>query len=159
CARRGITAAMFELGVCRACRAEYLVGQIRELDGEETMAVAPELRALDYLLLGEPVDADDEDGAATGVTDNSKPAARQLCPGCARLSDGESPACGCQDRPAPVRVWRIRPAADSPVLRSCAACSARTGSEVVARFLTGTDAPVAVIATDLYQALPPSDDP
>jgi ATP-dependent helicase YprA (DUF1998 family) len=158
CARRGITAAMFELGVCRACRAEYLVGQIRDIDGEATMAPVPELRALDYLLLGEPIDADDEDGAATGVSDGSKPAAGQLCPGCGRLGDDGPPLCDCPDRPTPVRVWRIRPAADSPVLRSCAACSARTAGEVVSRFLTGTDAPVAVIATDLYQALPPSDD-
>lgn len=158
CARRGIRTAMFELGVCRACRTEYLVGQIREFDGEETMAPLPEPRAPDYLLLGEPIDADDEDGAASGVADGSKPAARQLCPGCGRLGDDGPPPCDCPDRPAPVRVWRVRPAADSPVLRSCAACSARNAGEVVSRLLTGTDAPVAVIATDLYQALPPSDD-
>jgi hypothetical protein len=149
---------MFELGVCRACRAEYLVGQIRELDGEYTMAPVPELHALDYLLLGEPIDADDEDGAATGVASGLTPAARQLCPGCGRLSDDGPPQCECPDPPTPIRVWRILPTADSPVLRSCAACSARTSGEIVSRFLTGTDAPVAVIATDLYQALPPSDD-
>ena len=31
--------------------------------------------------------------------------------------------------------------------------------EIVFRFLTGTDAPVSVIATELYQAIPPSSDP
>jgi hypothetical protein len=38
------------------------------------------------------------------------------------------------------------------------ACARRTADDPIYRFVTGTDAPVSVIATDLYQELPPSED-
>ncbi|MFV9506786.1 MAG: Zn-binding domain-containing protein [Oscillochloridaceae bacterium umkhey_bin13] len=40
--------------------------------------------------------------------------------------------------------------------KACLECGARTGTTLVYRFLTGQDAPVSVIATALYQQLPPA---
>jgi ATP-dependent helicase YprA (DUF1998 family) len=160
CARQEIDAAMFELGVCRNCRAEYLIGQVEDTDDGQRFKPAAEFRSVDYLLLGEPLDADDEDEAATGLGPSDSAASREICPGCGQLSEeGQRSRCKCADRPQPVRVWRILPPTGSNVLRTCAACSARTAGEIVTRFVTGTDAPVAVVATQLYQALPPSSDP
>ena len=50
-----------------------------------------------------------------------------------------------------------RAASDDAPVRSCAACGSRTSAgSILQRFLTGSDAPVAVITTSLYQELPPA---
>ena len=59
--------------------------------------------------------------------------------------------------PRPIRVWIARAKTgpgDETVSRLCPADS----GDPVSRFLTGSDAPVSVIATDLYQEIPPSAD-
>lgn len=146
-------AAMFEFGVCRHCRAEYLVGRLDPVTKKflQPLSLAT---ATDYLLLGAAVDAEDEDNAAlekSESADKAQPA--YLCPGCAKVSDGQDFSCECTDAP-PVRVSVVERKKDDVVLRRCAACTGRAPGEVVFRFQTGTDAPVAVIATDLYQAIP-----
>lgn len=154
CQRTGRQTAMFELGVCRHCRAEYLVGQLQPDDtGRQRLKVAPDFGAVVYVLLGDPIDADDEDEAATAAGDPARPEARQLCTGCATISE-EGGTCACPSPPRPRATWLLRPRGGT--LHTCGACSARASGEVVTRFLTGTDAPVSVVTTQLYQALPPS---
>ena len=46
----------------------------------------------------------------------------------------------------------------SEPLHRCSVCSSSVIGDVVYRFRTGVDAPVSVIATELYQSLPPSTD-
>jgi hypothetical protein len=153
CHRNGRHAAMFELAVCRHCRAEYLVGQLHPDDaGRLRLKIAPDFGAVVSVLLGDPIDADDEDEAAGMIGDPTRPEARQLCTACATISeDGGSCACAS---PRLRATWLFRPGGG--VLFTCGACSARSAGGVVSRFLTGTDAPVSVVATQLYQALPPS---
>lgn len=159
CARHGRNAAMFELGVCRNCAAEYLVGELSEHGNAELLTTSADFATRRrYLLLGDVVAGDDEDEAATGVEAASGSESRYLCPGCGIVTDDGRSGCDCADRPQPVRVTVATLPPESPVLRTCLACSSRTAGEVVFRFVTGTDAPVAVVATDLYQELPRSAD-
>ena len=62
CAGRRRQAVMFELGVCRRCRSEYVVGELAERDGREVIAQSQRFaRQRQALLLGSAYDADDED--------------------------------------------------------------------------------------------------
>lgn len=159
CTRRGIDNTAFELGVCRNCRAEYLVGRVEHRSDGRAFDIAPEAAgAASYLLLGQPVDEDDEDQISVDIPGAERVEPVDLCPGCGRLLDAGE-ACGCPERPTAVSAHLVHLQKDEHLLRSCVACSARTSGEVVYRFLTGTDAPVAVVATDLYQEIPPSSDP
>jgi ATP-dependent helicase YprA (DUF1998 family) len=153
CQRHDIESRAFELGVCRHCRAEYLVGTLLP-DGRFAMS-PPFSPGRTFLLLGEPLDDDDDDEAAAGF-----PAAvadiRHLCPACGTVS--ESDACKCSDRPRSQPVALVR-AGDDGMLHTCAACAGRAPGDVILSLTTGVDAPVAVVATDLYQEIPPSSDP
>lgn len=155
CRRQDQQSAMFELGVCRHCRAEYLIGQLDLASGVFAPS-SPTLARTDYLLLGEPTDLDDEDAATIDEgdsTDRGTPAL--LCPQCRSVSEAER-RCTCGV--APLRVGVVHLARDDQLLRRCIACSGRAPGEVVYRFQTGTDAPVSVIATELYQSIPPASD-
>lgn len=157
CAAHGRAARMVELGTCRRCAAPYGVGS---RDGARLSQARPGARVT-YVLLGEAVTDADED-----ETDDSGAAAPGgvsafLCPACCHVLEDSADGCECPEGRQPPRervtVAVLPPETD--VLRQCLACSARTGGEVVSRFLTGQDAPVAVIATGLYQELPASRDP
>jgi ATP-dependent helicase YprA (DUF1998 family) len=157
CAQRDRTAAMFELGVCKNCSAEYLVGDLRESGNGQVLTTSADYAVRRrYLLLGDALTDDDEDEVATGVEGTSASESRLMCPGCGLVADQGVPTCDCADKPQPVRVTVVVLPGDAPLLRTCLACGHRGSGEVVTRFVTGTDAPVAVVATDLYQELPPS---
>lgn len=163
CSRQGREAAMFELGVCRNCGAGYLVGNHEggEGDAHKLKTAGDWLATREYYVLGsayDPEQADDDDEAATGVAAAKGVTELLLCPSCGTVSpDGK--ACQCPNRPTPVSVGHVDLPDDDPTLHSCVVCASRTSGEAVTRFVTGTDAPVAVIATDLYQQLPESRDP
>jgi hypothetical protein len=111
-----------------------------------------------YFLLGEPIDADDDDEDAAGV-DSVDPTERWFCSGCGVVEGVTTFACKCEgDRPAPRKLTAAVPKSGGSILHHCIACASRITGEIVFRFLTGTDAPVSVIATELYQAIPPSTD-
>jgi DEAD/DEAH box helicase/Domain of unknown function (DUF1998)/Helicase conserved C-terminal domain len=160
CKRAGIAARMFELGTCRRCGSEYLVGlEDREDDGRVTLQSAPLLAAISRYVLGDvQQELDDEDEAATGA-DSGDEDERLLCPGCGALGTETRLDCRCVDAPPPIGLTLARPAPGSEILRRCPACAGRSNSEIVYRFLSGSEAPVAVIATDVYERLPPSGEP
>ena len=159
CARRQRKAAMFELGVCRRCRAEYVVGDLEERDGREVVAQAQRFsRQRQVLLLGRAVEGDDEDESATGVETELGNEVRYLCPGCGVIGETASVACGCARRQERIVVTATQPAKGTNLVKRCPSCASRTEGEVVTRFESGADAPVAVVATDLYQEIPPSAD-
>ena len=157
CELEGLSSKMFELGVCRHCRAEYLIGKLDDASILQLPGSAS-VTSNDFLLLGDPSDADDEDGAAIDTAGAAQGQATPafLCPGCGFVGEKAHLGCGCAPGTPSIPVAIVRPSGTDPVLRRCAACAGRSGSEVVSRFLTGTDAPVAVVATELYQAIPPS---
>ncbi|MCA2984090.1 DEAD/DEAH box helicase [Gemmatimonas sp.] len=159
CERRKRQAAMFELGVCRRCRAEYVVGDLETQAGREVVVQAQRFsRRRQVLLLGGVVEADDEDESATGVETDLGSEVRYLCPGCGVLGETSGVTCGCARRPERVAVTATQPAKGTNLVKRCASCASRTEGEVVTRFESGADAPVAVVATDLYQEIPPSAD-
>lgn len=158
CAREGRQSAMFELGTCRRCGAEYVVG----LQRADQLVQAPPFASLTYLLLGDPVSVEDEDESDPEPEAVEAQAQRFLCPGCGRIGDAAGFPCECETAGRPharIQVTLVKPAKGSSVVRRCAACAGRTGGEIITRFTPGADAPVSVIATGVYQQLPPSADP
>jgi hypothetical protein len=163
CADQGRQAAMFEMGVCRRCGAEYLVGRLEDFQGYRVLkATSLGVPRLDYLLYGEPTreDEDDEDEIAADPTETGTGDQRSLCPGCGAIFEqGQTPSCTCEapQRRVPVTLATVPP--EGGGLRRCLACCGRTNVNMVYRLYTGSEAPVSVIATDLYQALSKSHDP
>jgi ATP-dependent helicase YprA (DUF1998 family) len=157
CADAGLRSVMFELGACRRCGAEYVVGVGGSIGAELRRApigVTPST----YLLLGDPAEVTDED--ELGEEGPSGALEGWLCPGCGRVLDGEFGTCPCSTPPTrrPVTIVRLESDEDE-LLRSCAACGTRShGGEIVGRFLTDQNAPAAVIATALYAEVPPATD-
>ena len=161
CETSGVRSQMFEFGVCNRCSAEFLIGNAAKPDEDGYLAVTqapPQRRNLMYLLLADQIENDDEDEAA--VVDDAEVAAevdrRRLCTACGRLSESTNDPCGCGANYASLTVTYAKPKRGQP-LRRCPACSGRTSADIVLRFFTGHDAPVSVIATALYQCLPPED--
>jgi ATP-dependent helicase YprA (DUF1998 family) len=161
CARAGREAVMFEIGVCRRCGSEYLVGSIepssddgRVLRHANAFAEQP-VRALLGEALSDDQDDEDQDLAQTS-SDKAVPA--KVCPGCGELSEAGDPQCRCEPRPSPLAVWLATDPKETGALRRCIACAYRNPRDPVYRFLTGSDAPVSVLATNLYQELPASED-
>ena len=155
CSRRSIAARMFELGVCRRCGGEYLVGA---WEGGLLSHASPQSASPVRALLGQPLgeDEDDEDQDVLGrQSDKAVPAV--LCPSCGELAESGELTCECSV--GSVRTWLALDAKEDGGLRRCISCGHRPGGDPVYRFLTGSDAPVSVIATDLYQEIPASQDP
>lgn len=160
CELRDRSSTLFELATCRHCRAEYIVGVPTPTDGGHLgLRRANDFDAKRrYYLLGDAVDIDDDDELATNIAAEGVQAGLELCPGCGCVGDAGE-ACDCARPPLRIPVSRVQPADDNRgVVKRCAACSGRSSGEVITRFVTGTDAPVSVVATELYQQLPPSTD-
>jgi ATP-dependent helicase YprA (DUF1998 family) len=145
--------AMFELGTCRKCGAEYLAGDLR---ADDRLALPTATGPVAHFLLGRTVaeSEDDEDELAVAGADIQD--AFHLCASCRALLGGPDP-CPCGSDAAPIPVVRVKPAKGADIIRRCASCAGRTGGEIVTRLRTGVDAPVAVVATSLYQKVPPTE--
>ncbi len=147
--------AMFELGTCRKCGAEYLAGDLRT---DDRLALPTASGPVAHFLLGRTVAESEDDEDELSVAGADIQDAFYLCPCCRALSSVPDP-CPCGGDAPPIPVVRVKPAKGADIVRRCAACSGRAGGEIVTRVRTGVDAPVAVVATSLYQKLPPSDLP
>lgn len=163
CEAIGVSSQMFEFGVCSRCSAEFLIGDRTDPDDHGGLRViqAPvHRRNLIYLLLDEEVEGDDEDESAI-VDDDDVTAEvdrRRLCTACGTLAESNDDPCRCGVSDVSIIVTLAKPKSGQP-LRRCPACSGRTQADVVMRFFTGHEAPASVIATSLYQCLPPEDPP
>lgn len=144
---------VFEVSSCRSCGEMFLYGQC---DSERVFrfhqvvqdTMEGQNKTVLWLRSGDPEPEDEnEEGTA-----QLKPAC--LCRKCGRLGAGSSSECGCEAAYSTAVQELVLP--QDKQLRCCPACQTRSTSEVVMRFLTGTDAPVSVLATALYQVLPPS---
>ncbi len=152
--------AVFEFGCCKRCGAVYLAGSVERGSGGGRFtsgAMRPDRRR--WLLLGaaaQTVDEDDqtlEEGAAAAAKD------AVLCGHCGALhpvtvTGAETAPCGC-----PVAGLRpVRRLAATPgTPNGCLACGAR-GTGMVRLFESGNEAAASVLATALYQALPPDEE-
>ena len=165
--------AVFEFGCCKRCGAVHLAGTIdRDAAGERftSRVIRGDRRA--WLLLGEAQQAADEDDETLPEdADAATATGSMLCGRCGALLPG-APSDGAaapRDAAAPVdgtarcdcAAENLRPVhrlpAGSGAPRSCLACGAR-GTGMIRLFESGNEASAAVLATALYQALPPADD-
>jgi hypothetical protein len=152
--------AVFEFGCCKRCGAVHLAGSVERGSGGERFtsgAVRPDRRR--WLLLGaaaQTVDEDDEtleEGAAAAAKD------ALLCGYCGALhpvtvTGAETAPCECPGAGLrPVRRLAATPGTPS----GCLACGAR-GTGMVRLFESGNEAAASVLATALYQALPPDEE-
>jgi ATP-dependent helicase YprA (DUF1998 family) len=161
CAGAGRSTRMFELGTCRRCAAEYVVGARSNFSPR--IEIAPPHAQLTYLLLAEgseglgESDEDEDDEDAEGIVERDE---RWLCTSCGFLVEAEAAPCECAmaaaDDLARVRVVVAALPKGADVLKRCLECSQRANGDIVSRLVTGADAPPAVIATSLYQEIPPS---
>ena len=131
----------------------HLTGQPDDPGGEKAYFLLAERTAgLDEdeaVAAGEDLDAIDE------ALESVEPHILCLRCGAVAPGSGAAAACDCGASAPKVNLGRVD-LQDKPELRHCASCGARSNSGIVYRFLTGQDAPVSVLATSLYQALPPS---
>lgn len=148
-------ARVFELGSCKRCGAVHIVGAPENADGVIRLRPRKATEKGMWLVLGdqpELVDEDEEATAEDGLDVTGDTA--KLCVRCGSLNDARSGSCGNQTCGAgglrPVR--RLNRKGDE--IAGCLVCGAR-GAGTVRIFETGADASGAVIATSLYQNLPP----
>ncbi len=158
---------MFELAACPRCGSAYLVGQLVN-EGQvrrlKQSSLTDEVgQGLAYFILDDKTQSADEDEALVeGLEqpDEGKVTAYTLCLGCGALALGVSAPtrCDCPPHISRRTVFRVELPKGASALRRCVTCGAYRTSGAVYRFLTGRDAPVSVLATSLYQMLPPADD-
>jgi Domain of unknown function (DUF1998)/Helicase conserved C-terminal domain len=166
--------AVFEFGCCKRCGAVHLAGTVeRDSRGERftSRAARPDRRG--WLLLDAPTETADEDDEVLEQAVASATSDALLCGRCGALHTGTAGPAGTASADEPEAAYRTGtapcgcPAAGlRPVRRlgttsgtpsGCLACGAR-GTGMVRLFESGNDAAAAVLATALYQALPPDEE-
>lgn len=152
CAQQGRERQVFEIAVCRHCGADYLVGHL--LDGR--LAQAPSTSSTDLVhllrhgavMVSDVLDEDEASSSGHGL----EPTMRTLvCTHCGSVGSGDL-ECLAEGHEA-ISVFQVGD--QGPEVHRCAACGRHSPASVTMRFLSGSEAPVSVIATSLYQALPP----
>lgn len=164
CMNQRRTAAMFETAVCRRCGSKYIVGETIEsndpahpghvLRPPRPFSETPRtFLVLDSVSGAGEVEEDEDDSVVHEAVDPDRFDPAVVCTQCGAV-DREKAECGCG---APiVNLREVKPSAPDRPVRLCPGCGGRsTTGSITQRFLTGSDAPVAVIATSLYQELPP----
>lgn len=156
---------VFELGTCKRCGHEYLIGRIDSCDklvqcrGLESEGITQ----TDYFLIqhsmaeGIPDEEDEEViNKVTGAANRYE--VYELCAACGTIRlQGELVDGPCCSLASPKSKWRLlRLVTPRGKQMKCPACSSY-GYDLVMRFLTGQDAPTSVLATALYQKIPPED--
>jgi ATP-dependent helicase YprA (DUF1998 family) len=156
---------VFELAVCARCGMVYLVGKEIKTSGQyhlDQVGSAMEQSSINYYTFTDEVILPDEDELVAEGEDISKPEidtdeSLMLCTGCGRLIEGKeiNHPCTCAGNFPQLKIHKIS-ATSAGELKRCVSCGARSNTSTVFRFLTSADAPVSVLATSLYQVLPPS---
>ena len=172
CEEIGQHGRVFELAACVRCGQAYLVGEaesdpdVPELERLIGSAGSPaSRRRLLYAMLSDDSAARDEDEETASEDTAAGEAVEEderhlLCTACGALLPGATSICGCQDAPDRLRTVILKRVPDGRTsLPACGACGGRAGAgEIVYRFQPGQDAPVSVLATALYQAVPDTDE-
>lgn len=151
-------ARMFELAVCRRCRALYVVGT--RTDDERFVQAKEHDRKLHYLWVlahgipGDAISKDEDELAIEADVPEETPSQLKLCTTCGWIGHATASHGSCTGICLP--VVSIEAKHEDGTVHSCVACGGRSGAPMLLRMFTGTDAPVAVVATAVYQQLPPS---
>lgn len=174
---------VFELANCTRCGMAYLVGNetpgdrlpyeentpfkikggLDYLTQNSILYDAIQVSGTGYFALTEdgmtPLDEDEavaSDADIDVMLKDAEVIAYQLCPICGALHPANEPRhCDCE-----VKLIRLNKVdiGRKTTLQRCVSCSTRSPGGAIYRFITGQDAPVSVLASALYQELPPSKD-
>lgn len=154
-------AVSFEFGACKRCGSLHVSGTVSSDSGPLTLGPYIPGKPRTWLLLGNGIDVIDEDDATLeeklGALDSK---AVLLCADCGGIHPASHRTCPRAEcggaRLLPVRQLKLNSSRDS--ITGCLVCGGR-GAAMVRGFESGGDAAVSVLATSLYQALPPAPDP
>ena len=166
---------VFEFGCCKRCGAVHLAGSVERGSGGErftSRTVRPDRRT--WLLLDAPAEMADEDDEVLERAATAAARDAMLCGRCGALhmvaaatghttaaATGHTAAAASEVAPCGCSAAGLRPvrrlAASSGTLNGCLACGAR-GTGMVRLLESGNEAAAAVLATALYQALPPDEE-
>lgn len=148
---------MFEIGSCKRCGSVHIVGTPESESGYVRLEPRRAGTRGTWFVLGDQDATVDEDEDATVDVDGDRGVEvvgdeHKLCTACGSVSPGGPAGCGRCGSTAlrPVRKLKQR----GEEIAGCLVCGAR-GAGTVRVFETGSDASGAVIATTLYQHLPP----
>ncbi len=162
----------FEVASCRRCGHLYLVGKTGSASVGLSDTPSQVLRhpptisednreEAEYYMLLEQAEAttsfeDEDEDVIAGEEERVEREVFLLCGRCGAIGreDALFPLCDCDQ--AEQARWRVQkvPSRDRQV-NHCTACGTRSPG-VVLRFLTGQDAATSVLATSLYQKIPPA---
>lgn len=164
--RDGREYIVYEIATCRQCGHIYLVGETKQENGKrilkQTKEISEEnLENAEYYFLREDSDnrnVPENEDELTHEDEESKAGSEQvyvLCACCGAIDQEGllTPLCECKDANDHRLTVQKVPTRNRTV-NHCLSCGSRSQS-LVGRFLTGQDAPVSVLATALYQELPP----
>lgn len=158
--------AAFEFAACRRCGAVYLPGVLERVGPKAVFRSrrgADDARrvwlAMDDVVAGGDEDDETLDEARSGAGGKTDSAQGSLCTrsGCYRPGSATTcadPACGGAAA-RPVRLMGAKTGGSE--LGHCLSCGGR-GGRLIRSFESGNDAAVSVLATSLYQLLPPMND-
>ena len=156
---------LFELASCRSCGQPFVAGQLETREGAshfiQGQPSQDDDQALELLALGlrlaRAADADEDDDviAAERAETHADWEEWSLCPRCGQAQIGEHATCSCSATGL-LRVLRgVRSTKNKRRPgRQCPSCGTRLRAAESLRFLTGRDAPVAVLTSALYERLP-----
>lgn len=147
----------FELAGCKRCGASYYEGFVADENGQRyfrpTRKTDKNSRSQFAYPIEFAIDSDNEDeinfddAAATSELSEDPPT--WLCGACGLMSDERSSGCPrCQSD----NVHQVRFTSER---NKCEVCAGR-GQGIIRRLESGNDAAAAVLATSLYQDLPPA---
>ncbi|MEV4802319.1 DEAD/DEAH box helicase [Nonomuraea sp. NPDC049421] len=150
--------AMFEMAGCKRCGAVHLIGAIVLSSGGQIFTPRGGNDGVrTWLLLDDAPEVTDEDEVTLEEAATTESQTAFLCPRCGALHTQPQLSCGkdgCTETALrPVRKLKTKAASPS----GCLVCGGR-GSELIRQFESGNDAATAVLATALYQQIPPAPD-
>jgi ATP-dependent helicase YprA (DUF1998 family) len=169
CEEQGHAGQGVELASCSRCGALYMVGyekksEFPDKEAHTTFEQIAEQHAEQretYMLLGKDISAatDEDDEAIFEVEEDADQESPPFlfCAQCGALGKEQGFTCACTAGGPCYLVWRL-PMKEGGEPKRCMSCGARGNGRIIFRFMTGQDAPASVLATALYQQLPPSTD-
>jgi ATP-dependent helicase YprA (DUF1998 family) len=168
CPVDGCRAQVFELATCARCGMAYFVGEkvTEKTEGKQRQHFLHPLKGdyatgqggqRVYYIVTEILPNINEDEVATqAVVEEDSWQLHTICLKCGAITEEDESACDCHSAKRIVRQAPFDGREEDKMY--CAACSTRSRG-IVYRLLTGKDAPVSVLATNLYTALPPAEEP
>ncbi len=165
---------VWELRTCYRCGMGYIIGQVEKIGSPihfSSKAANQEFgnEACGFTFTQQLVPLDEDEVISDGTSLDDAPDINEdpwtLCLSCGAIEQGADVSTGCKCGPSAPKVVLnrlpdklIEGQPPFTTLKQCVSCGSRNNQGIVLPFLTGQDAPVSVLATSLYQNIPPADD-